>query len=180
MSDSATAPRLPSALALERAVSAFEQLRDIYGLDPTLEEDESEIRAQLDAADITHPEILLARLIDAAVWADRRETEADDIRREITARRDRYRARQANIRDIIVQLLDALEVKSHRAKYGAASIAMGSGSVVLTDAELVPDKFVRIERHIQLTPIREAIEAGEEVPGAVLSNAAPVLRIRKL
>jgi len=180
MSDSATAPRLPSAVALERAVSAFQQLRDIYGLDPTLEEDESEIRAQLDAADITHPEILLARLIDAAVWADRREIEADDIRREITARRDRYRARQQNIRDIIAQLLDALEIKSHRARYGAASLALGPVSVLLTDADLVPDEYVRIERHIQLTPIRAAIEAGAEVPGAVLSNPAPVLRIRKL
>jgi hypothetical protein len=180
MSDSATAPRLPSGEALERAVSMFQQLRDIYGLDPTLAEDEAEIRAQLDAADITHPDILLARLIDAAVWADRRETEADDIRREVTARRDRYRARQSNIRVIIAQLLDALEIKSHRARYGAASLAPGPVSVLLTDAELVPDEYVRIERHIQWTPIRAAIEAGAEVPGAVLSNPGPVLRIRKL
>jgi hypothetical protein len=59
-------------------------------------------------------------------------------------------------------------------------LAAGPPSVVLTDADLVPDEFVRIERHVQLTPIKEAIEAGREVPGAVMSNGSTVLRIRKL
>jgi len=180
MSDSATAPRLPSALALERAVSAFEQLRDIYGLDPTLADDEAEIREQLAAADIEHPETLLDRAIDAAAWADRREVEAEDMIREARARRDRYRARKANIRTLIAQLLDALEIKSRRAKYARVSVSLGPISVVLTDADLVPDEFVRIERHIQLTPIHEAIDAGRKVPGAVLSNPAPVLRMVRL
>jgi len=179
MSDSA-APQVPSGYQLERAVSLWQQLRDVYDLDPSLAEDEDVINSAFADAEITHPDTLLSRAIDALVWCERREVEADDIRREVIARRDRYRARASNIRVIIAELLDALRIRSHRAKYGAASLAAGPPSVVLTDADLVPDEFVRIERHVQLTPIKEAIEAGREVPGAVMSNGSTVLRIRKL
>ena len=81
---------------------------------------------------------------------------------------------------MIEDLLTALEMKSRRAKWGRAGMVMGRASVVILDAELVPNEFVRIERHIQLTPIHEAIDAGRAVAGATLSNPAPYLQIRKL
>jgi hypothetical protein len=174
------APKVPSAWQLERAVSAWQQLREIYASDPALADDEDVIRDALTTAEIDHPDVLLSRAIDAAVWAIRREVEADDLRAEIVARRDRYRARIATIREIIERLLTALEITKHRARFGSVSMAAGPVSVVITDPQLVPDEFVRIERHIMLTPIHEAIDAGRQVPGAVLSNPAPVLRIRKL
>jgi len=179
MSDS-SAPRVPSGDQLERAVSLWQQLRDVYDLDPSLAEDEEVIKAAFADAEIPYPETLLERAIDAVVWCERREIEADDIRREVIARRDRYRARAASIRALVAELLDVLRIKSHRAKYGAASLAAGVPSVLLTDADLVPDEFVKYERTVQLTPIKEAIAAGKEVPGAVMSNGGTVLRIRKL
>jgi hypothetical protein len=178
MSDSA--PRVPSAWQLERAVSAWQQLREIYAADPVLADDEEGISRELADAEITHPDVLLGRAIDAVVWCERREIEADQLRREMVQRRDRYRARAETIRSVIENLLFALEKTKHAAKWGAASLAMGPKSVVLTDAELVPDEFCRTERHVQLTLIREAIDAGEAVPGAALSNPAPVLRIKRL
>ena len=173
-------PRVPSAWQLERAVSAFQQLEAIYAADPNLADDEEGIRRELADAEITHPDVLLQRAIDAAVWAAMREIEADNLRREVIARRDRYRARLANIRDIIEQLLTALEVTSARAKYGAASLRMGPPSVVLLDADLIPDDLCKITREPIKTDIRERIEAGEDVPGAAMSNPAPVLQIRRL
>lgn len=173
------APRVPSAWQLERAVSAFQQLREFYAADPTLADDEDVIATALADAEITHPEVLLERAIDAVVWCERREVEADDLRREMVERRDRYRARSALLRDIIEKLLTALEITKHRAKLASASLGEGPQSVLLTDAQLVPDEYVRTERHILLTLIREAIDAGKTVPGAVLSNPAPVLRITK-
>lgn len=176
MSDD-SAPQVPSAWQLERAVSAWQQLRQIYAADPTLADDEEGISRELADADITHPEVLLERAIDAAVWCELREVEADNLRREMVQRRDRYRARAEQVRDIIEKLLAALKKTKHRAKLASASLGLGPPSVVLTDAELVPDEFVRTERTILLTPIHEAIDAGKHVPGAVLSNPAPVLRI---
>jgi hypothetical protein len=174
------APRVPTAWQLERAVSAWQQLREIYASDPDLADDEEVIRAALADAEVDHPETLLDRAIDAVVWCERREIEADDLRREMTARRDKYRARAETIRRVIEDLLTALEMKSRRAKFGRAGMVIGRASVVILDAELVPDEFVRTERHILLTPIHEAIDAGKAVAGAALSNPAPYLQIRKL
>ena len=131
-------------------------------------------------AEITHPEVLLERAIDALVWCDRREVEADQLRREMSARRDRYRARAAAIRDIIEQLLTAMELKSHRAKLARAGMVMGRPSVVITDEGLVPDQYFRIERTLMKTPLADDLEQGVVIPGAVLSNPAPYLQIRKL
>jgi hypothetical protein len=174
------APRVPSAWQLERAVSAWQQLREIYANDPDLADDEEVIRSALADAEIADPHVLLERAIDAVVWAERREIEADDLRREMIARRDKYRVRAETIRRVIEDLLTALELKAHRAKLARAGMVMGRASVVILDPQLVPDEFVRTERHIQLTPIHEAIDAGRTVAGATLSNPEPYLQIRKL
>jgi hypothetical protein len=179
MSDD-NAPRVPSGLQLERSVSAWQQLREIYAADPGLADDEEVIRAALADSETMHPDVLLDRAIDALVWIERRETEADDLRREVIARRDRYRARSETIRGIIESLLTALELKSRRAKWGAASMAAGRPSLVLTDEQLVPDQYFKTERTLMRTPLIDDLEQGVVVPGAVLSNPHPVLRIRKL
>lgn len=179
MSDD-NAPRVPSGLQLERSVSAWQQLREIYAADPGLADDEEVIRVALADSETTHPEVLLDRAIDALVWIERREFEADDLRRDVIARRDRYRARGDAIRRIIEALLTELELKSRRAKWGAASMAAGRPSLVLTDEQLVPDQYYKTERTLMRTPLIDDLEQGVVVPGAVLSNAHPVLRIRKL
>lgn len=180
MSDSNSAPRVPSGWQLERAVSAWQQLRALYAADPALSEDEEVISAAMADAEITHPDILLERAIDALVWVERREVEADGLRRDVIARRDRYRARAETIRAVIQDLLTALDLKSRRTKWGAANIAMGRPSLVLTDEQLVPDQYYRTERILMKAPLIDDLEQGVVVPGAVLSNPSPVLRIRKL
>lgn len=180
MSDSNGAPWVPSAWQLERAVSAWQQLRALYVNDPALLEDEDVVGTALADAETIHPDLLLDRVIDALVWVERREVEADDLRREVTARRDRYRARAAAIRALIGDMMAALDVKSRRAKWGAASIAMGRPSLVLTDEQLVPDQYYRIERILMKSPLIDDLEHGVVVPGAVMSNPSPVLRIRRL
>jgi hypothetical protein len=59
-------------------------------------------------------------------------------------------------------------------------MAAGRASLVLTDEQLVPDKYFRTERILMKTPLIDDLEQGEVIPGAVLSNPSPVLRIRKL
>jgi hypothetical protein len=178
MSDNA--PRVPSAYQLERAVSAWQQVRELYASDPALADDEEVISSALADAEITHPETLLSRAIDALVWIEQREVEADDLRRQDTARRDRYRARGATVRSLVESLLTALDKKSHRATRARAIMAMSRGAVVILDEQLLVPPFVRIERSPDKTAIREAIEAGQDVAGATMSNAAPALQIRKL
>ena len=180
MSESSNAPKIPSALQIERTVSAWQQLRAMYADDPALADDEEVVAAALADAEITHPDILLSRAIDALIWIERREVEADDIRREVIERRNRYRARSEALRAMIADMMQALEVKSHRAKWGAASVGAGRPSLVVTDEEAVPAEYFRIERVLLKTPLIEALEQGEVIPGAVMSNVPQVLRVRKL
>jgi hypothetical protein len=178
MSD--TAPQVPSAWQLERAVSNWQQLRGIYASDPALADDEDAIVAALADAEITHPDVLLSRAIDAAMWIDLREIEADELRRQVTARRDRYRARAEAVRLVIADLMAALEKTSHRARFGLANIAAGRPSLVLTDEQQIPPEYFKTERTLMRTPLIADLDNGKVVPGAVLSNPVPVLRIRRL
>jgi hypothetical protein len=182
MSDDVKTPAVPSAWSLERAVSAYQQIRAALDADPDLEADEAVINAALAAADAQHPEALLERLIDAAVWMQRREDEADELRKEVTARRDRYATRRETIRLTITELLEVLDKKSHRGRLGLASVVMAPPSVVITDDEALPDEYVRIAiaRSPNKTLIREDIDNGVVIPGATLSNSAPILRIKRL
>ena len=44
----------------------------------------------------------------------------------------------------------------------------------------MPDKYFQTERTLMKTPLTDDLEQGEVIPGAVMSNAGQVLRIRKL
>lgn len=173
-------PRVPSAYQLERAVSAWQQIRATLAADPNLIDDENVITAALADADITHPEVLLGRLIDAIVWTDRREDEAEEMRKEAIARRDRYAARGVDMRTLLLDLMTALDKKSHRSKLGRASVGTSKPAVVITDEGVLPDEYVRVERHPNRTLIHEDIDLGVVIPGATLSNAAPNVRVARL
>lgn len=173
--------RPPSGYAIERSVSAWQQVREALLADPDLVLDELVITAALVAADITNPDVLLERLIDAAVWCDRRADEAEELRKNMIARRDRYRARLETMRATILNLMSALEKSSHRAKLGLAVMSMSRPGVLVTDADKLAPEYVRVTvtREPDKTAIRADLDQGVVVEGAVMSNAVPVLTIRK-
>jgi type I site-specific restriction endonuclease len=179
MSDDGGAPRVPSGYQLERAMSAWEQLRQLYASDPELIEDEQVLSATLAEADAAQAPILLDRTIDALVWIERREAEADELRKEIVARRDRYRERAAQVRALIEQLMSGLEMTKREAKLATASVRDGQPSLVVTDEELIPAEYFKVERTLMRQPLKEDLEQGVVVPGAVMSNPAPVLAIKR-
>jgi len=67
-----------------------------------------------------------------------------------------------------------------RFEFPEATLTMAKGrrKVVITDAERIPDRFCKTERTPVKSAIHEAIEAGETVDGAELSNAEPTLSVR--
>ena len=173
------APRVPSGYQLERAMSAWQQLREEYATDPDLLEDEQVVAETLNKADATHPAFLLDRTIDALVWIERREAEADDLRREIIARRDRYRERAARVRALIEQLMSGLEMTRREAKLATASIRDGQPGLVITDEELIPDEYYKVERSLMRAALKDDVTQGVVVPGAVISHPEPVLTIKR-
>lgn len=171
-----TQPRVPSAYQLVEAVSRWEQRRQELLSDPDLIADEA-VLALTESLESERIDELLSRLIDSAIWAELRATEADDLHKALRDRRDRYLARKETIRRSIAELFEATGRERHRGNIGSASMGEGPDSVVVLDADLIPDELCRITREPNKTAIRERIEAGRTVPGAVLSNAATVLRI---
>jgi hypothetical protein len=174
--------RAPSAFQIERAMSAWHQIRETLATDPDLLTEDA-IREAFDEARATHPVELLERLIDAVWWTGREVDDANQLRAAMIARRDRYQDRDTMLRLLIQQLMTALEMKSRRGRYASASLALSSRqSVVITDLDALPDEFVRTVREPLRTAIGEAMKNdGLVIPGAELTNpGVPILTIRSI
>lgn len=71
------------------------------------------------------------------------------------------------------RLLCALEdFGMAKAEMGLHTISTRKSQVCeIYDAELVPDRFTIIEKKVSKTAVKDALKAGEDVPGAVLINS---------
>lgn len=108
-----------------------------------------------------------------------REMQAEAEAMENEARRMALRARAAKNKAesfksyISLYLQPGEKVKDSRVSIGWRT----TKSIEIEVPELVPDQFCRIERIPQKTAIKEAIEAGREVPGAKqVSNVSIQIR----
>jgi hypothetical protein len=180
-----------TAWQLEKSVGVWQRLQQQFSVDTTsLSNDENVVGTAVDLPDslslpdgghVPNPHILLARLIDDAVWADRRVEEADNLRKRYTSRRDRYAERSDAIRAHISALAEILDVSSAEGELGAFDFAKGRSSVV-ADVDRLPEQYIRekIIREadkIELAKALKALKPGETIEGAELSNPGWVLRI---
>jgi Siphovirus Gp157 len=176
-------PAAPSAWQLERSISLWQQLQQAVVTDNgAFVADEDVIEKLIDnASPSLHPPAkLLGMLIDAAVWAERREDEAEALRKRYAARRDRYAARATKLRATINDLMDILGSSAAEGDLGSASYVKPPRRVVITDMNLLPEEYIRrTDPEAKKTEIASALRGGKAVPGAEWSdtNAAPVLRI---
>lgn len=99
---------------------------------------------------------------------------------ELEERRDRIRARAENKRlAALSAMLDAGEKKIEAPDF-TLSVRAGTPSVIVTDEkEVPPEFFVAQEPKLSKSALKDALKAGREVPGAVLSNGAPTLSVRR-
>jgi Siphovirus Gp157 len=172
-------PRAPTAWQIEQAMSAWQQIQATLEQDPDLDLDEQAIWQALGHEGVRHPEDLLSRLTDALVWTIRRKEEADALRVQMRDRRDRYLAREDAFRATIQSLMEALEKSKHRTALASLSIREARPGVRVTDANALPDEYVKIIRQPLLELIHDHIDNGVIIPGAELSNPALVLYVRK-
>lgn len=157
---------VPSPFAVERAMSEAMQLRaELTADDQTIADDDRLLCDVLDGE--TDVFAVLDRLIENSM--------ADGVLAEMAAARaKRLEARKAQLRDVAMRMLEALEVKSvERAAY-TASISHRT-KAILTDALQLPEAFFR--HSPDMVAVAKALKAGP-VPGATLSNAIPTLTVR--
>lgn len=164
-------PRHTEVLNLARITLA--RLRDEHGL--VLDDDE-DVLAALAEEGISIDEIL-SRLGRAALAADDMVEMLDARIKRLTARRDRFKSREALIRGTLLQAMQTLGLKKFRDAEFTAGVAEGKPKVIITDPDALPATCVRIKREPDKPMIRWHLDHGL-VPGAELSNAESFLTIR--
>lgn len=152
------------------------QIANLLTSFPELETDEILRRDTLEGE--TDAMALLSRLVRA-----RNETQAlvngiGEYAKELAERKSRLERRAEACRMMAFQILDAANIPSLTLPEATLTIQRGQQSVVVTDEEKLPEKFIRTKREPDKTAIKEALKAGEAVEGAELSNANPYLTIR--
>jgi hypothetical protein len=144
---------------------------------PDLMEDEF-LRAGMLEGELPLAEVLteIHRMIsDAMILIEGTKPRLDALR----ARRDRFERRIEFGRELIVKILQSAELRRIELAEMTLTLRKGQPKVLgEPDATLLPDRLCKIKREPNYTKIREALEAGEQVSGCVLSNAEPALTIR--
>lgn len=98
---------------------------------------------------------------------------------ELETRFGRLVARDEAIRNLIFKLMSDAQLKKIELPLATLSLRSNPPRLIGdADAATLPDSLCHIKRSVDRTKVREAIEAGREVPGFVMSNAAPSLTVR--
>lgn len=170
----------PSGYRVEQALSSWLSARSrLLNDDPDLEHDEAALLDLLGPED-GDVQNILARLLRGAVHATAMASAAGDQIESLKGRQDRYKRRADAMRATAYSILDAMGQMKVELPDLTASIRRGTQSATITDEGAVPDAFVEIVtlRKINKNDILSKLKAGEDVPGASLSNGLASLTIR--
>lgn len=183
--DAASPTFVPSGYQVERSVSAWQQLwiaeRDRLLADEELVLDEAVIGAAMRAADANDPRDLGVHLIAAALWAQRRADEAEQLEHDYRARKQRYAERVDRLRDLIERIMIETGLPKLAATEAIARIGNAPPSLVVTDEGQIPAEWFRVERTLRRLDLKNHIrETGEIIPGVYLSSGGSILVLRRL
>jgi hypothetical protein len=178
--DAASPPTVPSGWRLERAISAWQQFHAELVEDEDFVEDEAAIAARLREAGADDPRDLLSALIDAVVLAGGEAEQAKAIAERFTARRRRFETRVEKFRMMIDELMAAIPLRKHAGVLARASIVAAPTSLLVTDEQLIPDEYFKVERTLRRADLLSDLKVGVVVDGAQTSNGGETLRIAKV
>ena len=142
---------------------------------PELNED-ADLRADMLEGSTDLNEIVEKLLLQEREAADM--VEAIKLRMDkIAERRNKYKNRQQSIRFIILSILQRAGVRKLVFPEATVAITNKGRSVVVHEPDMVPDHLCKISREPMKTLIKEALVAGDDIPGAMLDNGGETLRI---
>lgn len=161
--------RADAIAAQIRAIA--EHVRAVDPDDDQLLADMLEAETDLDAA----LDMLIAR--EAEVEA---MTSAIDVMlHNLRARKDRLGASKDAGRAAMQKLVEAAGVRKVERPAGTVSISKVAPRVIGDDVDALPDSLVRLTRAPNKTAIKEALQAGDDLPGWHLSNGGETVTVRR-
>lgn len=132
-------------------------------------------------ADMLEGSTNLHAIMERLLNEERQANEMIDAVKEriekLSARRSMFRQRQTSLRDVMMSILQRADLRKVVLPEATVGISRRGRAVQVVDETLVPDAYCRFSREVSKTAIKEAIIAGEEVPGAILDNGGETLRI---
>lgn len=152
------------------------QIHDLLAAYPELIEDD-QLREDmiLGETDIDRIGARLVRIIGE------RKARADGLSAYIADLQER-KARELRgadgARALLKSLLDAADLDKLTLPEATVSITKPRTIVEITDLEAIPQGFAKIEKRADKTALKAALEAGEEIPGAVLGLSEASITVR--
>lgn len=163
-------------MRLSAAVQAHKELVEhIRAAFPN--EDEASLADTIEGA--TELDAAILAVLREAIW---REEQADALRGMVEKMRGRIARLEQGAEMMRAEALQAMLSAGMPKLWSAdmsVNVAKGRPKVLIFDESRLPDKFWRVKRDPDKTAIGEALKAGEDIPGAGLSNVGDVLRIRR-
>jgi Siphovirus Gp157 len=180
----------PSAFTLERVISEAQQAiaRMLHEDGQIFENDETGLIEALNAENI-NVEGVLRKLVRGALDAKANAAAAKSRMDDLKARQARFEHQEEKYREAVLNVMQALGLKSFRDPEFSLSISPGKPKVIITDESKLSDDLVTVT--VTRTPNKAAIlkallgggdyaecEFSEVVNGAELANASSVLTVR--
>lgn len=97
---------------------------------------------------------------------------------DLAARKDRYTRRKDAMRALLLRLLKAADLNKVSLPEATVSVGKGRAGVEIVDESLLPDNVVKMKREPDKTAIKAALDAGDDVPGAVLRVGGETITVR--
>lgn len=169
----------PSGYKIERVMSEWMSVRArILTEDPDLENDEASISSIIGPEDGDVLDIL-SRVLLAAQHAASLSDAAEAMAKTLTGRAKRYLSRSDKLRETALAIMEIMGDKKVEFPTVTATVRAGKEHVIITNETLIPEEYLKTTK----APIKSAIHDdiklhGVVIPGAELSNAAPILTLR--
>jgi Gp157 protein len=159
--------------------------------------DVDQLRLRIDALNREYPELsddevlrsdvlegatdmndVLVRLVEEAITSKSLVIAITDRFDRLAERRARIRRRVDFLRGLILQIMQAANLKKIELPEVTLIQRASQPQIVgEVDADALPDDLVTIKREPNRTAIREALQAHRELPGLSLGNAPPSLQV---
>lgn len=132
---------------------------------------------------LAESETSLLELLDQLIEADTRDEALiyglKAHKDTVAVRLHRLEERRASRRAILEQSLSLLERKTLERPLATLTLTERPPSLVIEEEALVPARFFDLRPALNRRLAKEALEAGEDVPGARLSNGVLTLTVRR-
>ena len=126
----------------------------------------------------TDIEGVLAKLVSMALDAGSRAEAMATRVIELRMRQDRHELKEEKLRSLILNVMERAGLPKVQLTEATLSVRHIPPAPIVVDEGLLPDECVKVIRKPDMGAIRDCIEAGQAIPGVVLSNGRSSLAVR--